>query len=78
MSILSENLHNGRDSNGESLPSQYVGGRISRCAGHILSLAPSVMVSLKVSVSSLAFGSVMTASLLGGGSLFSELHSFDK
>ena len=78
MSTLSENLHIGRDSNVESLLDSFVGGRISRCAGQILSLAPSVMVSLKVSVSSLALGTVITTNMLGGGSLFSELHSFDK
>ena len=67
MSISSGNLDIGRDSNVESLQDHFEGGRISRCAGQILSLAPSMMGSLKVSVSSLTLGSLITTSLLGGG-----------
>ena len=74
MSISSRTLDNGRDSNVESLQDHFVGGRVSRRAGQILSLAPLVMESLKVSVSSLTLGSLITTSLLGGGSRCPELH----
>ena len=43
-----------------------VGGRLSRFAGEVLSFAPSLARSLKVSVSTLALGSVVTTSLVAG------------
>ncbi len=74
MSISLANPSIGRDSNVESMPDNCVGGRISRFAGQILSLAPCMTRSLKFTVSSLALGSVASTILMGGGSLFSELH----
>ena len=67
MSISFANPSIGRDSNTEFMPDRSVGGRISRCAGQILSFAPCMTRSLKVSVSSFALGSVVATSLMGGG-----------
>ncbi len=64
----------GQDSSVEFLPDHSVGGRISRFAGQILSLAPCMTRSLKVSVSSFALGAVATTSLMGGGSIFSGVY----
>ena len=49
---------------------QMLGGRLSRFAGQIFSFAPSFTQSLKFSVSTLALGTIVTTSLIGG-----EAHS---
>ncbi len=74
MTISNANFQIERGLNTEFSPDCSVGGRISRCAGQILSFAPCMTRSLKVSVSTLALGTVVTTSLMGGGSIFSELH----
>ena len=74
MSISSQTLDNGRDSNVESLQDRFVGGRISRCAGPIISDSPSFKRSLKTSLSTLTLGSLITTSLLGGGSRCAGLY----
>ena len=72
MSISFVNPSIGQDSSVEFRPDRYVGGRISRFAGQILSLAPCMTRSLNVSVSSLALGSVVVAGLNGGGVAYSQ------
>ncbi len=67
MSISLANPSIGQDSGVEFRPDHFVGGKISRFAGQILSLAPCMTRSLKVSVSTLALGTVVTTSLMGGG-----------
>ena len=67
MTISNANPQIDRDSNAEFSLYHSVGGRISRFAGQILSFAPCMTRSLKVSVSSLALGSVVATSLIGGG-----------
>ena len=42
-------------------------------AGLLLSFAPSLMQSLKTSVSTLTLGTIVTTSVMGGGSIFSSL-----
>ena len=54
------------DSDKESKPDRSVGGRLCRFAGEVFSFAPTMKRSLKVSVSSLALGTIITTSLIGG------------
>ena len=72
MTISNANFQIERDLNTEFSPDSSVGGRISRFAGQILSLAPCMTRSVKVSVSSLALGSVVATSLMGGGVAYSQ------
>ncbi len=66
MNCSNRATHNNRGSETERLATQFVGGRLSRLAGEVLSFAPSMTRSLKVSVSTLALGSIITTSLVAG------------
>ncbi len=74
MTISNANPQIDQGSSVEFMPDCSVGGRISCCAGQIPSIAPSTFRCLKFSVSSLALGSVIAISLMGGGSIRSDLH----